>query len=121
MTEFTACTHPDLPGQVSEIPTDALPGWQRLGWEPVSESRTLTDAHDQAVAAEIVAGELAEEVPELTVQQVLDEVGDDVEKATAALEAEQGREKPRTTLVDRLNKIVAAVGDTDAGQTGEKE
>jgi hypothetical protein len=118
--EFTLCRHAET-GQEAELPTEALAGWQKLGWEAVSESRTLSDAHDQAVAADVAVEELAVEVPDLTVKQVLDEVGDDPEKAAAALEAEQGRTKPRASLVARLKKIVAAAGDVDAGQTGEKE
>jgi hypothetical protein len=53
-----------------------------------------------------------------TVKDVLAEVGDDAEKATAALEAEQASEKPRKSLVEKLEAIVAAADD-DSGGAGE--
>lgn len=42
-----------------------------------------------------------------TVDDILSQVGDDPDKATAALEAEQGRENPRSTLISALEKIAA--------------
>ena len=40
------------------------------------------------------------------VKNVLSVVGDDKEKAAAALEAEQSSPSPRSTLVDALNRII---------------
>ena len=42
-----------------------------------------------------------------TVAKVLDAVGDDPERAAAALVAEQLRDKPRKSLIDRLEAIIA--------------
>ena len=42
-----------------------------------------------------------------TVAKVLDSVGDDPERAAAALAAEQLRDKPRKSLIDRLEAIIA--------------
>lgn len=47
-------------------------------------------------------------VPDGTIAAVLDWVGDDPAKAARALEAEQGRPAPRSTLVDALQKLVDA-------------
>lgn len=41
-----------------------------------------------------------------TIDTVLTEVGEDKAMAAAALEAEQGREKPRTTLLDKLQAVI---------------
>lgn len=41
-----------------------------------------------------------------TVEGVLAEVGDDKEKAQAALDAENAKEKPRSTLVGQLEQIL---------------
>jgi len=46
-------------------------------------------------------------VPDGTAADVLAWVGDDHDKAAKALEAEQAREKPRSTLVAALEKLAA--------------
>lgn len=46
------------------------------------------------------------EVPDGTVAAVLDWVGDDSDRAVAAIEAEEARDQPRTTLVAALEKVV---------------
>lgn len=46
-----------------------------------------------------------------TVEFILNEVGDDPEKAKAALEAEQAEDKPRSTLVEKLEAIANPSGD----------
>ncbi|RDZ49311.1 hypothetical protein C5C07_20385 [Haloferax sp. Atlit-4N] len=43
---------------------------------------------------------------EPTVKEILDEVGDDKEKAQTALDAENAKDKPRASLVDPLQKIL---------------
>lgn len=49
-----------------------------------------------------------------TIKEILAEVGDDRDKATAAMQAELGRgADARSTLIEALDKI--AGGDTDAG------
>lgn len=55
------------------------------------------------------------ELADGTVDQVLAEVGDDPQLAAAALAAEQAKERPRTSLVDKLVAIAAA-GSADAEQ-----
>lgn len=133
--QVTRCQHNET-GAFANIPTDALPGWQKLGWDPVDESRSLEEmrtaevrAETEQAAAESAADALAGEVDDHTVKEVLDEVGDDPVKAQAALDAEQGTEKPRKSLIAALNKVLeaapdpAAVGDgaTEAGQPGNPE
>lgn len=43
-----------------------------------------------------------------TVEEVLDRVGDDPAAAQAALDAEQAKEKPRATLVEKLQAITTS-------------
>lgn len=53
----------------------------------------------------------AEGVTELaaaTADAILADVGEDAAKAQAALDAEQARDKPRTSLIAKLEKIVEA-------------
>jgi len=45
-------------------------------------------------------------VPEGSARQILEWVGDDHDRAAQALAAEERREKPRTTLVAALEKVV---------------
>lgn len=45
------------------------------------------------------------EVPEGTTDKVLTWVGDNPDRAAAALAAEQASTKPRTTLIDQLTKL----------------
>jgi hypothetical protein len=42
------------------------------------------------------------------VEDILAEVGDDKEKAQAALDSEQGQTKPRKSLVEKLQAVLAA-------------
>lgn len=51
------------------------------------------------------AAEEADELVEGKVADILAEVGDDPSKAQAALEAERSSEKPRKTLVEKLEQI----------------
>lgn len=53
-----------------------------------------------------------------TIDEVLAEVGDDQALAAAALEAEQAREKPRSTLVEKLQAVIDTPPDSsDPGET----
>lgn len=53
-----------------------------------------------------------------TVDAIKAEVGDDLDKAVAALEAELAQAKPRKSLVEHLTGIIEAV-DADAGDEAE--
>lgn len=55
------------------------------------------------------AAEVVDEVPDGPADKVLAWVGDDPERALAALLAEQARDKPRATLIDQL-AVAAGVG-----------
>jgi len=131
----TPCRHPET-GQLADIPTEALEGWQKLGWEPIGESQSLQEIQTAAIqgenaqaATEAAAEVLADEVPDHTVKEVLDGVGDDPVKAQAALDAEQATDAPRKTLVTALAKVIEAAPDpvaagdgaTEAGQPGNPE
>lgn len=81
--KFVRCRHPEVEGE-AVLPVSAL----RImtGWEPVDPTEVVsTDGQ--------------------TVAQVLAEVGDDPDKAAAALAVEQARQSPRSTLVERLSRI----------------
>lgn len=52
------------------------------------------------------AGEVVPAEVDKPMQDVLADVGDDVGRAQAALAAEQGREKPRQTLVTALARVI---------------
>lgn len=123
--QVTRCQHNET-GQVTDIPTDALEGWQKLGWQPIGESHSLEELHTAAVhaeqaqaVAEVAAEHIAEDVEDHTIKEVLDEVGDDPVKAQAALEAEEAAEKPRKTLLAALTKVLEAAPDPDAGAAGD--
>lgn len=49
-----------------------------------------------------------------TVQEVLDWVGDDPARAQAALDAEEAKEEPRVTLLEKLEPIAESGGDEEA-------
>lgn len=79
--------HPALPGQSSEVTDEQFETvWEPLGWQ------AAPDVPDTA---------------DLTVQGVLDDVGQDPAKATAALAVEKAG-RNRSTLVDQLQRIAAA-------------
>ena len=58
-------------------------------------------------------------VPDGTTEEVLDWVGDDRDKAERALAKEREDEKPRVTLVEPLEKIIA--DDDEAKAKAEKK
>lgn len=59
-------------------------------------------------------------VPGSTAAEILEWVGDDPARAQAALDAEQAREKPRVTLVGKLEPL-AAKADGDGGPDGDEQ
>lgn len=60
--------------------------------------------------------------PVATIAKILDEVGDDPDKALAALEAEQARgDDARSTLVDKLTKIVDAATEDATSDVDEDD
>jgi hypothetical protein len=118
VADVTRCKHADT-GHEAEIPTPALAAWQRLGWEPISDSRSLDEAEQERIDAENAAAERVQAVVEdltagdkrPTVAQVLEEVGDDPDAARAALDIEQADPNPRSTLVAGLTQIIDTAGD----------
>jgi len=124
MAEVTRVRHNET-GAEWEAPTDALRAWTALGWEPITgDSRTRDDAdleriqELEAQAAHITDVEVLVTAPEPpTVAVVLEEVGDDPAAAQVALDAEQARPNPRTTLLAGLNKII----DAAAGGQNEED
>lgn len=49
-----------------------------------------------------------DQVPAGSMEKVLAWVGDDAERARVAIEAEQGRDKPRTSLLAELERVAAS-------------
>ena len=56
-----------------------------------------------------------------TVAGWLEWAGDDPERIEHAINREQDRAKPRTSLVDELRDRMAAITDTDPGDAGTQE
>lgn len=117
MADVTRCRHADT-GHEAEIPTEALGAYARLGWEPITDSRSFDEAEQERIDADNeAAARLQSVVEELsadkrpTVEAVLEQVGDDPDAARAALDIEQGADRPRTTLVARLTQIIDTAGD----------
>jgi hypothetical protein len=69
---------------------------------PADADPTAEAASDTPAASEADA----ESVPDGTAEDVLAWVGDDSDRAVAALEAEEKRDKPRGTLIAKLEKVV---------------
>lgn len=84
------------------------------------ETATKVDLDQPANRALLDEGRIsvvAEPAPAavLTIDETLEEVGNDREKAQAALDIEQAAAKPRSTLITRLEAIVSADTKTDEG------
>lgn len=99
-------------GAGERVPQDALP-----------------DALDRLLAAGAIA-QSPERVEPTSVAEILEHVGNDVERARAALDLELARRSPRTKLVAGLEKVLVshdASGDPegdddpDAPASGESE
>ena len=79
---------------------------EKYGSRDVDESQVAAYERTRWTKADEAPAAAAEE----TVDEVLARVGDDPEAAAAALEAEQARSKPRTTLVTALQRIATPTG-----------
>lgn len=76
-----------------------------------SEGRRIDGVSDYDLAAELAGDRRADVAPDPadgTVAQVLEQVGDDPDLAREALDAESGKDKPRATLVSKLEAIIEA-------------
>jgi hypothetical protein len=123
VTEWIRVKHPITDGSAI-VPVDSLPLMTATGWEPVGEATAdrmdlLRRADQEVMDADDLDAVRAEEAAHTAVAgraaDVLDAVGDDPDAARAALEAERGKEKPRTTLVTQLQRIA------DAGPPANQE
>jgi hypothetical protein len=92
-------------------------GWFALQHDMASHATVWRHVPGHELAASAVAEEGPEEVapvgdadgdgvPDGAVAEVLDWVGDDSDRAVRAIEAEEVREKPRTTLISALEKLI---------------
>jgi hypothetical protein len=70
------------------------------GDEPVSTPAAAPEPEDNET-----------EVPTGTIAEVKDWVGDDKERAQAALDVENAKDNPRSTLVEWLEGVIADEGD----------
>lgn len=74
---------------------------------PSAEGYVAPDApEEQAAPAPEPEDSGSEEVPTGTINEVKAWVGDDKERAQAALDAENAKETPRSTLVDWLEGVL---------------
>lgn len=69
--------------------------------DKLAEEQTSPEAAPEANVETANYGD----VPEGSISVVLDWVGDDKSKAQAALQAEHGADKPRKTLIEKLEEI----------------
>ena len=111
---FVWCEH-EVHGGRAKFPADVVEEWAAKGWHP-SPPEEPVDLTRDPVLSDVPAGV---DVPEGTVAEVLDFVGDDPAKAREALAAEKQRDKPRATLTDALTRVAepttqqaAVSGDT---------
>lgn len=120
MTMWTRARNADTGGE-AVVPVDSLVNIGAKGWEaygdPTEDRSSLVTQIDQekaeaALVARQEAAQAAQTAAEGTRDAVLAEVGDDPARARAALEAEQAKDKPRSTLVAALEPIA----NSDAGQ-----
>lgn len=63
---------------------------------------------EEEVVESDTSGDAAGSTKEPTVDEILADVGEDKAKAQAALDEENGRDKPRKTLVEKLTALVEA-------------
>jgi hypothetical protein len=81
------------------IPWGARDYWLAIGWSPSAPDEPVDVTRDQNLT------DTAAHVPDGSRDDVLQWVGGDRGRAEQALQAEQAREKPRTTLVDALGRV----------------
>jgi hypothetical protein len=63
----------------------------------------ITDDSNPQAAVDTEGARSGDDAPNGTISEILEWVGDDQERARAALEAEQSKDKPRPSLVSQLN------------------
>jgi hypothetical protein len=98
--EMVWMEHPDdgvtQPGLIPWAARDYFLG---IGWKPCAPPAPVDLTRDPV----LTDGDAA--VPTGAVAEVTEWVGNDRQRAEQALAAELGRDKPRTTLVDSLNRV----------------
>lgn len=75
-------------------------------WRPVPGSPAADSPEPEPEAEGSDRPGSGDQVPDGTIAEVLDWVGDDSDRAVAALEAEEERDQSRTTLVAALEKVI---------------
>jgi hypothetical protein len=75
------------------------------GWVERVATPSPTPAAPATPAAAPIGGDDQNQVPTGSADEVLVWVGDNADRAKVALAAERGSAKPRTTLVDKLDKL----------------
>lgn len=127
MTDETTLLRHPVTGGEWEAPTDSVDAWTspELGWEAVTGSRTPSAVLAERVAADEAHAARIDQVAQLvtgdttpTIAEIEAQVGDDPDAALVALQAEQARPTPRTTLVERLTKIATQGGHTEENHHG---
>lgn len=119
MADRVWMVHPDLPGARISCAPSGVGARQQSGWT-VDETQDTAGTSDAAVEAarDLLVGagwtvtpplEPVGEVPDGPVDDVLRWVGNSRDAAQAALDAEQSRPNPRTTLIAALEKLAAPV------------
>lgn len=89
--------------------------FQAIGWQPGPPQTPVDPTRDPVLTG---ADQTPPDGPR---DEVLAWVGDDRGKAEAALTAELGRDKPRTTLVDALGQVGQPQDETAATAAPNKE
>jgi hypothetical protein len=82
-----------------------FPAGQTPGYPYVAEDAMTSGAGQTELAAK-------------TADAILADVGEDAELAQAALDAEQARDKPRTSLTAKLQKIIDTAADASGAAAG---
>lgn len=79
--------------------------------ESVNDTEKTLEAQSAPQGEAVKASETAKtesikvEVPDTTIEGTLDWVGDDKERASLAIEAENAKPKPRKTLINKLEEV----------------
>lgn len=84
---------------VAERPADTVEVREPAPVEPPADTEPVEETATED------SGAADEDVPDGNADEVLAWVGDDTERALAAIEAEEAREKPRKTLLAKLDSI----------------
>lgn len=108
MTDFVEVKHKDQDHTV-RVPVQSLPTWEARGFARLSGSQP----------AESAATESTDPVPEGSVDEIVEWVGDDRERAQRALDVEQASERPRKTAVAAFEAVLAASPETSDGDTSD--